>query len=386
MPTPTSASPLIPIPDSTLTPMHDESLQSSIPLIFITGFLGSGKTTLIASLLALGKGKRIGLLVNEWGSISIDGALLSAGVGKGSGDSSGVSLVEVNGGQIFCSCVSGSFVEGVAQLAARKPDFLIVETSGLARPGPMDSVVRAAILASGGSTRYGATVCVVDAVRFGRLALTSVAAREQAARADVLVLAKTDIASPAQISSACEALEELRPGQKVLPVVAGAVPPTFLEELRVVRLTSAPRAGAGIVVPGWGPAGRPVSLLLDPHSPDPEGKYSVPTESELYAFLTAVAALALRSKGIFEVASSDPGEVPAGPVGEAPSPDAHFPPGTASPVPSCHAVPVRMLLAETAGESVSLRPCLGPATGFVVITFRDAEPEIRRLWSRLFPS
>lgn len=260
-----------------------------VPLIFLTGFLGSGKTTLLNALLAQKGDLRVGVLVNEWGSISVDGVLLNARDAD--------AVVEVNGGQIFCSCVSGSFVDGVARLAERAPDLIVVEASGLTRPGALEKVLERAVLRSGGKLRYGASVCVVDASRFGFISsMMGVAAREQAARADFLLLSKTDIATAAARAQAEEALRELRPEAAIGTMLRGALPEGFLASLLAHDAPSAPMAAPGVIVPGWGPDGKPPSALLTPSAPV--------GEEALRRFLEEVAPRVLRAKGIVEVAAS----------------------------------------------------------------------------------
>ena len=75
-----------------------------VPLLFITGFLGSGKTTLLNRILdeAAAQGKKIGVIINEWGRVNIDSSLIRA---------KDIEIEELNDGQVFCSCLSGNFLE-----------------------------------------------------------------------------------------------------------------------------------------------------------------------------------------------------------------------------------------------------------------------------------
>ncbi len=292
----------------------------SIPLVFLTGFLGSGKTTLLNALLAQKGERRVGVLVNEWGATSVDGVLLDATAPD--------AVVEVNGGQIFCSCVSASFVDGVGRLADRDPDVVLVEASGLTRPGPMDQVVSRAVDRSGGKARYGATVCVVDAVRFGFISsMMGVAAREQVARSDFLLLSKTDIASSHSRERSESAIRELRPDADIVPMIRGQLPDGFLDRVLAHEAASAPAAAAGVVVPGWGPNGKPLSASLIPSGPV--------EEASLQRFLETMAPLVLRAKGVVEVAGSQGGK--------------------------------SVVYAETAGALVSMTPARGAPTALVLI-------------------
>ena len=106
-----------------------------IPATVITGFLGAGKTTLIRNLLQTANGKRIALIINEFGDLGVDGEVL-----KGCGDETCTEddIVELNNGCICCT-VADDFVPTMEKLLARenRPDHIVIETSGLALPQPL---------------------------------------------------------------------------------------------------------------------------------------------------------------------------------------------------------------------------------------------------------
>lgn len=110
-------------------------LQSKIPTTVITGFLGSGKTTMIRHLLENVKGKRIALIINEFGELGVDGGLLK---GCGLDNCHGDDLIELNNGCICCT-VAEEFIPTMTKLLERedRPDHIVIETSGLALPQPL---------------------------------------------------------------------------------------------------------------------------------------------------------------------------------------------------------------------------------------------------------
>ncbi len=106
-----------------------------IPATIITGFLGAGKTTLIRNLLQTANGKRIALIINEFGDLGVDGDVLK---GCGVETCTEDDIVELTNGCICCT-VADDFVPTITMLLNRenRPDHIVIETSGLALPQPL---------------------------------------------------------------------------------------------------------------------------------------------------------------------------------------------------------------------------------------------------------
>ena len=110
-------------------------MQAKIPVTIITGFLGAGKTTLIRHLLTHAHGRRLALIINEFGDLGVDGDILKACDAQTCGPEN---IVELANGCICCT-VAEDFAPAVATLLARdpRPEHIIIETSGLALPKPL---------------------------------------------------------------------------------------------------------------------------------------------------------------------------------------------------------------------------------------------------------
>ncbi|MCO6185786.1 cobalamin biosynthesis protein CobW [Rhizobium sp. L1K21] len=109
--------------------------MQKIPATVITGFLGAGKTTMIRNLLANANGKKIALIINEFGDLGVDGEVLK---GCGAENCTEDDIIELNNGCICCT-VADDFIPTMERLLERenRPDHIVIETSGLALPQPL---------------------------------------------------------------------------------------------------------------------------------------------------------------------------------------------------------------------------------------------------------
>jgi G3E family GTPase len=176
--------------------------NEKIPVTVLTGYLGAGKTTLLNRILSEPHGKKYAVIVNEFGEIGIDNELVV---------NADEEVFEMNNGCICCT-VRGDLVRIIDGLMRRKGKFdaIIVETTGLADPAPvaqtffMDEQV-------GARTRLDAVVTVADAKWLKDRLKDAPEAKNQIAFADVILLNKTDLVTPAELSEVEARIRAINP-------------------------------------------------------------------------------------------------------------------------------------------------------------------------------
>ena len=181
--------------------------DTRIPATVVTGFLGSGKTTLINRILREQHGRKLAVIVNEFGEISIDGQLVI--------HDKDAQLVEFNNGCLCCT-VRGDLVETLGRLQERAGtlDGILIETTGLADPAPVASTFFAADDVKAG-IRLDAFVTVVDAVNLGRNLEQSNEAVEQVAFSDIVLINKMDLVTPEKMAEVERQVRSLNPLAKI---------------------------------------------------------------------------------------------------------------------------------------------------------------------------
>ena len=174
-----------------------------IPVTVITGYLGSGKTTLLNHILTGQQGRKVAVIVNEFGEVGIDGQLIVQDIDE--------QLIEFNNGCLCCT-VRGDLIETITKLQERagEIDAIIIETTGLADPAPVASTffVSEEIRAS---TRLDSFVTVVDVVNLEKNLAQSVEAQEQVAFADIVLVNKVDLATEEAVARVERTVRSLNP-------------------------------------------------------------------------------------------------------------------------------------------------------------------------------
>ena len=218
-------------------------MVKKIPTTIITGFLGAGKTTLIRHMLENAQGRRIALIINEFGDLGVDGDIL-----KGCGDETcrEEDVMELSNGCICCT-VADDFIPTMEKLLARedKPDHIVIETSGLALPQPLvrafnwpgistqvtvDGVVTVVDGKAVTDGRFAHSVEAIDAQRkldenLDHETPLSELFEDQVACADMIVVNKADLLDAAQADALVASLRSsARDGVQVVKTSMGKLP------------------------------------------------------------------------------------------------------------------------------------------------------------------
>ncbi|MEP3785486.1 cobalamin biosynthesis protein CobW [Ascidiaceihabitans sp.] len=208
---------------------------SKLPVTVITGFLGAGKTTLIKHLIQNPQGKRLAVVVNEFGDVGVDGDILKSCAIP---DCPAENIMELSNGCICCT-VADDFIPTIEALMALepRPDHILIETSGLALPKPLlkafdwpdirskitvDGVIALADAEAVADGRFAPDVKAVDAQREADDSLDhetplSEVFEDQISCADIILLTKTDLAGADGIAKARAVIDAEAP--RPLPIV-----------------------------------------------------------------------------------------------------------------------------------------------------------------------
>ena len=266
-----------------MIPQAQRAPDGSLPLTVIGGFLGAGKTTLLNRLLSGDHGIRIAVLVNDFGRINIDAALIS------SRTEDTISLA--NG--CACCTIAGDLTKTLIGLASREdpPDAIVLEASGLADPMGIAQVALA-----NPALRLDGIVAVVDAEAAERLAADPACGptfTAQAAGADLVILNKTDLVDAQALAGALAQVAVLAPGKPVIQSSEADVPTDIVLGIRTEREL-------------------PKRFAVSPDHAGSFESWSAETEAMLDGgrireMLNALPGSTLRAKGILKL-SSDPSQ------------------------------------------------------------------------------
>lgn len=190
-------------------------------LYVLTGFLGSGKTTVLLKILDHLKGHKVGIIQNEFGKLGIDGTILR---------NDDIQMVEINRGSIFCSCLKLNFVNALSEMAQQDFEYMFVESSGLGDPSNVEEILQAAQAVSGKEYDFRGVICLIDAVNFIEQLNDLETVYRQLKHCHLAVITKSDLVDDNRIQELRKKIREINPVCKIEISNMGNLDYEFLNE------------------------------------------------------------------------------------------------------------------------------------------------------------
>ena len=267
--------------------------ETRLPVTIVTGFLGSGKTTLVNHMLAQQHGLKVAVMVNEIGDIAIDNALI---VGAAPG------MVELANGCICCS-INNDLVDAIFRVLQHGPavDGLIVETSGIADPLPIVLTFLRSEFRE--RVRLDAIVAVADAENFSLDLFDSKAALNQLRYADIVLLNKCDRAGVELAAAVEQSIRRLSDGVRIVRTTRAQIPLPLILGAGLFRAESYPADH------GHQPLIADGHLIADGFETVSFESASAFSADRFQSFLETLPGNVFRAKGVLRIDGSDAGHV-----------------------------------------------------------------------------
>lgn len=244
-------------------------------LYLITGFLGAGKTSFLKERLMQSK-EKVGVLMNEFGKISIDTLTIQH---------DDLSLMELTNGSIFCSCLKDNFIQGLIKMLSLGLDELYIEASGLSDPSDMGkvlSVVNKSV--DPNSYCFRGTICLIDALFFKKELKVMVSVERQVKHSHHLLVNKVDLITEAELAELEAILQSMNQNATITPIQFGKVD---WEVLKLDQALIADEPTTNTI------ESRPRSLVMN---------FNVQPQKEvLLQFLNQISSFFFRIKGYMEI-------------------------------------------------------------------------------------
>ncbi|MFI3172896.1 MAG: GTP-binding protein [Eubacteriales bacterium] len=189
-------------------------MKKPIEIYVVSGFLGSGKTTFLTQFIDSFSDKKVGILVNELGAVSIDGILI---------EQSGIQMREITSGSIYCYCKQGDFIKVLKSFSMTDIDVLIIENSGMADPSNIHGLLKQGEEVAGRSYDYKGAVCILDAMTFLNHVEVLPSIGNQVKCSNFIIINKIDMVTEAQLRKCRAKILEINEEVNVIEAVYSQV-------------------------------------------------------------------------------------------------------------------------------------------------------------------
>jgi G3E family GTPase len=201
-------------------------LRDSIPVSILTGFLGSGKTTVVNYILGSDHGLKVAVIVNEFGDISIDDKLIS---------NRAENIIELANGCVCCT-MQGDLLRTLCQVTSATPgiDYVLLETSGLSDPLPVANSILNKLL--GDSVRLDGIITVIDALNFDANLACAEVAFNQLVYGDLILINKIDLVEAHIPGLIKRGVRKINPNARMLTCIDGKIDPLLLLDVNIANV------------------------------------------------------------------------------------------------------------------------------------------------------
>lgn len=192
-----------------------------IKLYVLTGFLGSGKTTMLLKILDNLSQHKVGVIQNEFGRIDVDSEILKR---------DGLVMTELTRGSIFCTCLQLKFSQALAEMSKQDIEYLFVESSGLADPSNIDEILEAVKVLAGDVYEFSGIICLVDAMNFMEQVADEITVDRQLKHCHRAVINKVDLVDEGKLGEIIETVRKYNPVCDIDTTTFGDIGTTFLSQ------------------------------------------------------------------------------------------------------------------------------------------------------------
>ena len=195
--------------------------NKKIKLYVLTGFLGSGKTTMLLKILDNLSQHKVGVIQNEFGRIDVDSEILKR---------DGLVMTELTRGSIFCTCLQLKFAQALAEMSKQDIEYLFVESSGLADPSNIDEILEAVKVLAGDVYEFSGIICLVDAMNFMEQVADEITVDRQLKHCHRAVINKVDLVDEGKLGEIIETVRKYNPVCDIDTTTFGDIGTTFLSQ------------------------------------------------------------------------------------------------------------------------------------------------------------